>query len=449
MTPEQHQAIDSFMRSAEERNPHEPEFLQAVREVAETIIPFVEAHPKYKEAKILERMIEPERVITFRVPWETDAGEVMVNRGYRVEFNSAIGPYKGGLRFHPSVNLSILKFLGFEQVFKNSLTTLPMGGGKGGSDFNPKGRSNAEVMRFCQSFMTELQRHIGPDTDVPAGDIGVGGREIGYMFGQYKRLRNEFTGVLTGKGINWGGSLIRPEATGYGAVYFAQEMLTHHGSSLAGKTVLVSGSGNVAQFAIQKATELGGKVVTASDSSGFIHDPDGINADKLAFLMELKNKKRGRIKEYADRFGCSFSEGRPWSIAGEVAFPCATQNELNGEEAAELIGNGLKAVAEGANMPSTPEAVEAFHAKGILFAPGKASNAGGVATSGLEMSQNSLRLSWSSEEVDQRLHGIMKDIHRSCVAYGQTEGGNIDYVKGANIAGFVKVADAMIDQGLV
>ncbi len=437
------------MRSAEERNPHEPEFLQAVREVAETIIPFVEAHPKYKEAKILERMIEPERVITFRVPWETDAGEVMVNRGYRVEFNSAIGPYKGGLRFHPSVNLSILKFLGFEQVFKNSLTTLPMGGGKGGSDFNPKGRSNAEVMRFCQSFMTELQRHIGPDTDVPAGDIGVGGREIGYMFGQYKRLRNEFTGVLTGKGINWGGSLIRPEATGYGAVYFAQEMLTHHGSSLAGKTVLVSGSGNVAQFAIQKATELGGKVVTASDSSGFIHDPDGIDAEKLAFLMELKNKKRGRIKEYADRFGCSFSEGRPWSIAGEVAFPCATQNELNGEEAAELIGNGLKAVAEGANMPSTPEAVEAFHAKGILFAPGKASNAGGVATSGLEMSQNSLRLAWSSEEVDQRLHGIMKDIHRSCVAYGQTEGGNIDYVKGANIAGFVKVADAMIDQGLV
>ena len=449
MTSEQHQAIDSFMRSAEERNPHEPEFLQAVREVAETIIPFVEAHPKYKEAKILERMIEPERVITFRVPWETDAGEVMVNRGYRVEFNSAIGPYKGGLRFHPSVNLSILKFLGFEQVFKNSLTTLPMGGGKGGSDFNPKGRSNAEVMRFCQSFMTELQRHIGPDTDVPAGDIGVGGREIGYMFGQYKRLRNEFTGVLTGKGINWGGSLIRPEATGYGAVYFAQEMLTHHGSSLAGKTVLVSGSGNVAQFAIQKATELGGKVVTASDSSGFIHDPDGIDAEKLAFLMELKNKKRGRIKEYADRFGCSFSEGRPWSIAGEVAFPCATQNELNGEEAAELIGNGLKAVAEGANMPSTPEAVEAFHAKGILFAPGKASNAGGVATSGLEMSQNSLRLSWTSEEVDQRLHGIMKDIHRSCVAYGQTEGGNIDYVKGANIAGFVKVADAMIDQGLV
>ena len=449
MTPEQHQAIDSFMRSAEERNPHEPEFLQAVREVAETIIPFVEAHPKYKEAKILERMIEPERVITFRVPWETDAGEVMVNRGYRVEFNSAIGPYKGGLRFHPSVNLSILKFLGFEQVFKNSLTTLPMGGGKGGSDFNPKGRSNAEVMRFCQSFMTELQRHIGPDTDVPAGDIGVGGREIGYMFGQYKRLRNEFTGVLTGKGINWGGSLIRPEATGYGAVYFAQEMLTHHGSSLAGKTVLVSGSGNVAQFAIQKATELGGKVVTASDSSGFIHDPDGIDPEKLAFLMELKNKKRGRIKEYADRFGCFFSEGRPWSIAGEVAFPCATQNELNGEEAAELIGNGLKAVAEGANMPSTPEAVEAFHAKGILFAPGKASNAGGVATSGLEMSQNSLRLAWSSEEVDQRLHGIMKDIHKSCVAYGQTEGGNIDYVKGANIAGFVKVADAMIDQGLV
>jgi glutamate dehydrogenase (NADP+) len=449
MTPEQHQAIDSFMRTAEERNPHEPEFLQAVHEVAETIIPFIEAHPKYKEAKILERMIEPERIITFRVPWETDAGEVMVNRGYRVEFNSAIGPYKGGLRFHPSVNLSILKFLGFEQVFKNSLTTLPMGGGKGGSDFNPKGRSNAEVMRFCQSFMTELQRHIGPDTDVPAGDIGVGGREIGYMFGQYKRLRNEFTGVLTGKGINWGGSLIRPEATGYGAVYFAQEMLTHHGSSLAGKTVLVSGSGNVAQFAIQKATELGGKVVTASDSSGFIHDPDGIDAEKLAFLMELKNQKRGRIKEYADRFGCSFSEGRPWSIAGEVAFPCATQNELNGEEAAELIGNGLKAVAEGANMPSTPEAVEAFHSKGILFAPGKASNAGGVATSGLEMSQNSLRLSWTSEEVDQRLHGIMKDIHRSCVAYGQTEGGNIDYVKGANIAGFVKVADAMIDQGLV
>ena len=449
MTPKHHEAIDSFMGMARERNPHEPEFLQAVREVAEAIIPFVEAHPKYKEAKILERMIEPERVIAFRVPWETDAGEVMVNRGYRVEFNSAIGPYKGGLRFHSSVNLSILKFLGFEQVFKNSLTTLPMGGGKGGSDFNPKGRSNAEVMRFCQSFMTELQRHIGPDTDVPAGDIGVGGREIGYMFGQYKRLRNEFTGVLTGKGINWGGSLIRPEATGYGAAYFAQEMLTHHGSSLAGKTVLVSGSGNVAQFAIQKATELGGKVVTASDSSGFIHDPHGIDAEKLAFLMELKNKKRGRIKEYADHFGCSFSEGRPWSIAGEVAFPCATQNELNGAEASELIENGLKALAEGANMPCTPEAVEVFHAKGILFAPGKASNAGGVATSGLEMSQNSLRLAWSSEEVDQRLHGIMKDIHKSCVAHGQTEGGNVNYVKGANIAGFVKVADAMIDQGLV
>lgn len=443
--------IDAFMETVRAKNAHEPEFLQAVQEVAETVIPFIQDHPQYEAHSILERMVEPERTIMFRVPWTDDSGKTHVNRGYRVEFNSAIGPYKGGLRFHPTVNLSILKFLGFEQVFKNSLTTLPMGGGKGGSDFDPKGKSDAEVMRFCQSFMTELARHIGPNTDVPAGDIGVGGREIGYMFGQYKRLRNEFTGVLTGKGINWGGSLIRPEATGYGCVYFAQEMLNHVGDWMKGKTVVVSGSGNVAQFAVEKATELGAKVVTMSDSKGFIHDASGIDAEKLAWIKDLKNNRRGRIREYAEHFAsATYHEGqRPWGIACDVALPCATQNELNGEEAQALVANGCKAVAEGANMPSTPEAIEVFHAKKVLFAPGKASNAGGVATSGLEMSQNSLRLNWSAEEVEQRLHTIMQDIHAQCVKYGTNDDGTVDYVRGANIAGFVKVADAMIDQGVV
>jgi glutamate dehydrogenase (NADP+) len=442
--------IDAFMEKVKAKNGHEPEFLQAVHEVAEAVIPFMADKPQYQDHKILERIVEPERTLMFRVPWLDDEGNVQVNRGYRVEFNSAIGPYKGGLRFHPSVNLSILKFLGFEQIFKNSLTTLPMGGGKGGSDFNPKGKSDNEVMKFCQSFMTELQRHIGPDTDVPAGDIGVGGREIGYMFGQYKRLRNEFTGVLTGKGRNWGGSLIRPEATGYGTVYFTKEMLKTKGDSLEGKTVVISGSGNVAQYACEKATQLGAKVVTLSDSKGFIHDPSGIDAEKLAWIMDLKNNRRGRIKEYADKFSdATFIEGqRPWGVKCDVAMPCATQNELNGEEAATLLSNGCIAVTEGANMPSTPEAIEAFHEAKILFSPGKASNAGGVATSGLEMSQNSLRLSWSREEVDEKLSGIMVSIHEACVAYG-TEDGYVDYVKGANIAGFVKVADAMIDQGLV
>lgn len=443
-------AINAFMEGAKAKNPHEPEFLQALEEVAETVIPFIEENPKYKEANILERISEPERVVMFRVPWLDDYGNMQVNRGYRIEFNSAIGPYKGGLRFHPSVNLSILKFLGFEQIFKNSLTTLPMGGGKGGSDFDPKGKSDNEVMKFCQSFMTELQRHIGPDTDVPAGDIGVGGREIGYMFGQYKRIRNEFTGVLTGKGFNWGGSRIRPEATGYGVVYFTAEMLATKNDGFSGKTVLVSGSGNVAQFAIEKATQMGGKVVTASDSSGFIYDKEGITAEKLEFLKDLKNNRRGRIVEYADEFGAEFHEGqRPWGVAADIALPCATQNELNGDEAAALISNGLICVAEGANMPCTPEAIEKFKEAQILFAPGKASNAGGVATSGLEMSQNSLRYQWSSEEVDSRLHNIMKDIHEACRHYGFEGDGYTDYVKGANLAGFVKVADAMIDQGLV
>ncbi|MAN02348.1 MAG: NADP-specific glutamate dehydrogenase [Owenweeksia sp.] len=442
--------IDAFMEGVKAKNPNEPEFIQAVEEVAETVIPFIEANPKYKEARILERIAEPERVIMFRVPWLDDQGNVQINRGFRVEFNSAIGPYKGGLRFHPSVNLSILKFLGFEQIFKNSLTTLPMGGGKGGSDFDPKGKSDNEVMKFCQSFMTELQRHIGPDTDVPAGDIGVGGREIGYMFGQYKRLRNEFTGVLTGKGRNWGGSLIRPEATGYGVVYFAAEMLATKNDALAGKTVAVSGSGNVAQFAIEKATQLGAKVVTASDSSGFIYDKEGIHADKLEFLKELKNVKRGRIKEYAEKFGCEYHEGKePWGVPCDIAFPCATQNEIDGEEAKMLLKNGVMCVAEGANMPCTPAAIEAFHQAKILFSPGKASNAGGVATSGLEMSQNSLRLSWTREEVDSKLHSIMQDIHHACRHYGKEDGGFVNYVKGANIAGFVKVADSMLDQGLV
>ena len=443
--------INAFMDYVKERNAYEPEFLQAVHEVAETVIPFIENNPKYQGKKLLERMVEPERTIMFRVPWVDDNGETQVNRGYRVEFNSAIGPYKGGLRFHPSVNLSILKFLGFEQVFKNSLTTLPMGGGKGGSDFNPKGKSDREVMAFCQSFMTELARHIGPDTDVPAGDIGVGGREIGYMFGQYKRLRNEFTGVLTGKGATWGGSLIRPEATGYGDVYFAENMLKTKGDSFEGKTVVVSGSGNVAQYATEKATQLGAKVVTMSDSSGYIYDEAGIDAEKLAFVMELKNVKRGRISEYVDQYpSAKFFEGeRPWGTKCDVALPCATQNELNGEEAKALVANGCICVAEGANMPSTPEAIEVFQKAKILFAPGKASNAGGVATSGLEMSQNSLRLSWTREEVDAKLHSIMNNIHEACVKYGTQEGGYVDYVKGANVAGFVKVADAMLDQGAV
>ena len=442
--------IQEFIERVTLNDPYEQEFLQAVREVAEAVIPFMQqaGNEKYNNKMLLERMVEPERVITFRVPWIDDQGNARVNRGYRVEFNSAIGPYKGGLRFHPSVNLSILKFLGFEQVFKNSLTTLPMGGGKGGSDFDPKGKSDNEVMKFCQSFMTELSKHIGANTDVPAGDIGVGAREIGYMFGQYKRIRNEFTGVLTGKGINWGGSLIRPEATGYGTVYFAQNMLEANGDSFKGKTVAISGSGNVAQYACEKATELGATVVTLSDSSGYIYDPEGIDKEKLRYVMEIKNINRGRIKEYADKYGCLFSEGRPWGVSCDIALPCATQNELNEDEAKVLISNGCICVSEGANMPSTPEAISIFQEAKILFAPGKASNAGGVSTSGLEMSQNSLRLKWTREEVDSKLQNIMKDIHASCVEYGK-EGDYIDYVKGANIAGFVKVADAMLDQGLV
>lgn len=443
--------INAFMELVKEKNGYEPEFLQAVHEVAETVIPFIEEHPQYQNKMLLERMIEPERTIIFRVPWIDDKGNTQVNRGYRVEFNSAIGPYKGGLRFHPSVNLSILKFLGFEQVFKNALTTLPMGGGKGGSDFNPKGKSDNEVMRFCQSFMSELSRHIGPNTDVPAGDIGVGGREIGYLFGQYKRLRNEFTGVLTGKGLTYGGSLIRPEATGYGCVYFAKNMLATKNDSFEGKTVLISGSGNVAQYACQKATELGGKVVTLSDSGGYIHDNDGIDAEKLAFIMDLKNVKRGRISEYVKKYtSATYHEGqRPWNVNCDIALPCATQNELNEAEAKQLVANNVIAVAEGANMPSTPEAIEVFQSAKILFAPGKASNAGGVATSGLEMSQNSLRYNWTREEVDNKLHNIMNAIHASCVTHGKNDDGSVDYVKGANIAGFVKVADAMIAQGVV
>ena len=451
MSNQYHSEIESFMDGVRSKNSNEPEFLQAVHEVAEAVIPFIEANPKYKNARILDRIIEPERTIIFRVPWLDDKGNIQVNRGYRVEFNSAIGPYKGGLRFHPSVNLSILKFLGFEQIFKNSLTTLPMGGGKGGSDFDPKGKSDNEVMKFCQSFMTELSRHIGADTDVPAGDIGVGGREIGYMFGQYKRLRNEFTGVLTGKGRNWGGSLIRPEATGYGTVYFAKEMLATKGESFNGKIVVVSGSGNVAQYACEKATQLGAKVVTLSDSEGYIYDSEGIDASKLAWVMELKNVRRGRISEYVKEFpnATFIATKRPWEVAAQIALPCATQNELNADEAKMLIANGVMCVAEGANMPSTPEAITAFQSAKVLFSPGKASNAGGVATSGLEMSQNSLRLSWSAKEVDERLHGIMVSIHEACVKYGTDADGHVDYVKGANVAGFVKVADAMIDQGLV
>lgn len=443
--------LNDFMAKVIAKNPSEIEFHQAVHEVVESLIPYIEEHPQYSEAKILERMVEPERVILFRVPWLDDKGEVQINKGFRIEMNSGIGPYKGGLRFHPTVNLGILKFLAFEQVFKNSLTTLPMGGGKGGSDFDPKGKSDNEVMRFCQSFMTELFRHIGPNTDVPAGDIGVGGREIGYLFGQYKRLRNEFTGVLTGKGLEWGGSLIRPEATGYGATYFAEEMLKTRGDSLKGKIVAVSGSGNVAQYACEKVTMMGGKVVTLSDSNGFIYDPDGIDAGKLAFVLNLKNVKRGRISEYVAKYpASSYHEGeRPWGVKCDVAMPCATQNEVNEDEAKLLVKNGCFVVSEGANMPSTPEAVEVFVKSKILYGPGKAANAGGVATSGLEMSQNSLRLSWTREEVDARLHQIMKDIHQTCVKYGTQPDGTINYVNGANIGGFVKVADAMLAQGLV
>ena len=439
--------VEQFMAKVIAKNPVEKEFHQAVQEVVESLLPFVEENPRYNG--ILERIVEPERIIIFRIPWLDDKGNQQVNRGFRIEMNSAIGPYKGGMRFHPTVNLGILKFLAFEQVFKNALTTLPMGGGKGGSDFDPKGKSDNEVMKFCQSLMTELQRHIGPDTDVPAGDIGVGGREIGYMFGQYKRIRNEFTGVLTGKGLHWGGSLIRPEATGYGATYFAEEMLKTRGDSFKDKTVVISGSGNVAQFATQKVTQLGGKVVTLSDSSGFIYDPSGIDAEKLAYVMELKNIKRGRIKEYAEKYGCEYYEGqRPWGIKCEVALPCATQNEINLEDAKTLLANGCYCVSEGANMPSVPEAVELYVENKILFGPGKAANAGGVATSGLEMSQNSLRLSWSREEVDEKLHNIMINIHETCVKYGK-KGDFINYVDGANIGGFVKVAEAMLAQGLV
>jgi glutamate dehydrogenase (NADP+) len=432
------------------RNPGESEFHQAVQEVIESLWPFIEDNPKYKSAKILERITEPERVLMFRVPWVDDNGEIQVNRGFRIEMNSAIGPYKGGLRFHPTVNLGILKFLAFEQVFKNSLTSLPMGGGKGGSDFDPKGKSDNEIMKFCQSFMTELQRHIGQDTDVPAGDIGVGGREIGYLFGQYKRIVNEFTGVLTGKGLEWGGSLIRPEATGYGAVYFADEMLKTRNEGIKGKVAAVSGSGNVAQYTVEKLLQFGGKPVTLSDSAGFIYDPDGISMEKLQYVMELKNIKRGRIQEYADKFKVKYVEGeRPWNVKCDLAFPSATQNEINEEDAKELVKNGCFVVSEGANMPSTPEAVEVFLEAKILYGPGKAANAGGVATSGLEMTQNSMRLPWTREEVDERLQQIMKNIHETCVKYGKDSSGFINYVNGANIGGFIKVADAMIAQGVV
>jgi len=442
-------SVNEFMDIVTKKNAGEVEFHQAVLEVVESLWDYLQENPHYLQAKILDRIVEPERVLMFRVPWRDDRGEIQVNRGFRVEFNSAIGPYKGGLRFHPSVNLGILKFLGFEQVFKNSLTTLPMGGGKGGSDFDPKGKSDNEVMSFCQSFMTELQRHIGPNTDVPAGDIGVGGREIGFMFGQYKRLRNEFTGVLTGKALNWGGSLIRQEATGYGTVYFAQEMLKTRGDSFEGKNVAVSGSGNVAQYATEKVNDLGGKVVTLSDSGGSIYDPEGVDDDKLKWVMELKEVRRGRIKEYADEFGCEYWEGeRPWKAKVDVALPSATQNEVNTDEAKMLVDNGCICVAEGANMPSEPGAIDVYLENKILYGPGKAANAGGVAVSGLEMSQNSMRLSWTREEVDQKLHGIMKAIHEQCVTYG-TDGDFINYVKGANVGGFIKIADSMLDQGVV
>ena len=441
--------VEVFMEKLKEKNPGEKEFHQAVQEVAESLMPFIEKNPKYTKAKILERIAEPERTIIFRVPWLDDNGDIQINRGYRIEMNSAIGPYKGGLRLHPSVNLSILKFLAFEQVFKNSLTTLPIGGGKGGSDFDPKGKSDNEVMKFCQSFMSELFRHIGPNTDVPAGDIGVGGREIGYLFGQYKRLRNEFTGILTGKALNWGGSLIRPEATGYGCVYFAQEMLKTKKDSFKDKTCIVSGSGNVAQFTTEKIIQLGGKVVTLSDSSGMIYDPDGIDDKKLAYVMDLKNIKRGRIKEYAEEYNCDYYAGkRPWEIECDLAFPSATQNEISKDDAQKLVDNGVIGVSEGANMPTEADGVEIFLDAKILYGPGKAANAGGVATSALEMSQNSLRYAWSREEVDEKLHNIMCRIHESCVKYGK-DGGFVNYVNGANIAGFVKVADSMLDHGVV
>ena len=444
--------IENFMQEVRDRNTHEPEFLQAVQEVAETVIPYIASKEIYDGKNILLRMVEPERAISFRVPWVDDSGEIRVNRGYRIQMNSAIGPYKGGLRFHPTVNMSILKFLAFEQVFKNSLTTLPMGGAKGGADFDPKGKSDGEIMRFCHNFMAELYRHIGPNTDIPAGDIGVGGREIGFLFGMYRKISNKFTGVLTGKGMSWGGSLIRPEATGYGAVYFAQNMLAKKNDSIENKKVVISGSGNVAQFAAEKVIQLGGKVITLSDSSGYIYDKNGIDQEKLNFILELKNVKRGRVSEYIIKYpNAEFHKNKaPWSVACDIALPCATQNELNGDDAKLLVKNGCICVCEGANMPSTPEAITQFHKSKILFAPGKASNAGGVATSGLEMTQNSLRYNWTRQEVDEKLQHIMKDIHESCVKYGSSKNGdNVDYVTGANIAGFVKVADAMLAQGVV
>lgn len=443
--------VQNFMANVIAKDPLEKEFHQAVHEVVESLAPFVVQNPVYMKARILERMAEPERIVMFRVPWLNDRGEVEINRGYRIQMSSAIGPYKGGLRFHASVNLSILKFLAYEQVLKNSLTTLPMGGGKGGSDFNPKGKSDNEVMRFCQSFMTELSRHIGPDTDVPAGDIGVGGREIGFMYGQLKRLSNAFTGTLTGKGLGWGGSPLRPEATGYGTTYFAQEMLSTIGEEIAGKTVVISGSGNVSQYAVEKVTQLGGKVVTLSDSNGFIYDPEGINEEKLEYVLELKNVWRGRIREYVNEFkGAKYFENqRPWSVPCQIAMPCATQNEVDEEDAKTLVANGCRVISEGANMPSTPEAIHVFQGNKLFYAPGKAANAGGVATSGLEMSQNSMRLTWTRDEVDARLHRIMKGIHETCVQYGKESDGYVNYVKGANIGGFLKVANAMLAQGLV
>ena len=442
--------VRKFMAGLKKRNPGEKEFHQAVHEVAESVMPFIQDNPQYQRAQILERLTEPDRVVAFRVSWQDDEGNVRVNRGYRVQFNNAIGPYKGGLRFHPSVNLSILKFLGFEQTFKNSLTTLPMGGGKGGANFNPKRKSDDEVMRFCQSMMIELSKHIGPDRDVPAGDIGVGGREIGYMYGYYKRLQNDHTGVMTGKGLEYGGSLIRTEATGYGVCYFVENMLNRKGEGFKGKTVAISGSGNVAQYATQKATALGGKVVTLSDSAGFIHDPNGVDAEKLAYVIDLKTVKRGRIREYAEKYGVEYYEGkRPWGVPCDVALPCATQNEVDGDDAASLLANGCRVVGEGANMPTSLDGISAFQDAKILYAPGKAANAGGVACSGLEMSQNSLRLSWTREEVDEKLQGIMKKIHGQCVKYGSKDGDYVDYVDGANLAGFVKVADAMLAYGIM
>ncbi|MDG1967482.1 MAG: NADP-specific glutamate dehydrogenase [Flavobacteriaceae bacterium] len=442
--------IENFISEIDKKNSHEPEFMQAVKEIAETVLPYIVSKDIYHGKNILMRMVEPERVLMFRVNWVDDNGEIRVNRGYRVQMNSAIGPYKGGLRFHPTVNLSILKFLALEQVFKNSLTTLPMGAGKGGSDFDPKGKSDGEVMRFCQSFMTELYRYIGPNTDVPAGDIGVGGREIGYMFGQYKKLKKEFTVVLTGKGLSWGGSLIRPEATGYGTVYFAENMLNHVSNSIKGKTVVISGSGNVAQYAAEKCIQLSAKVISMSDSSGTVYDSDGIDTEKLNFIMDLKNVKRGRINEYVHKYpnAVFFKNKTPWEIKCDIALPCATQNELNENDAENLIKNGCICVSEGANMPCEPDAIKIFKQNKILYAPGKASNAGGVAVSGLEMAQNSLRYSWSREEVDSKLKEIMKDIHNSCLIHGQ-EKNYVNYEKGANIAGFIKVADAMLAQGVV